>query len=175
LLLVLAGCFGESDAPLPGPRELTREAIGHYCQMIVADHSGPKAQIYVVGREAPFWFASVRDAFAFMMLPGEAKNVRAVYVNDMGKAANWDSPEPGTWIDARKAFFVLGSARKGGMGQKETVPFSSKEAAAAFISAHGGTITEFSKVSPDYVLGDDAAPDDPHRGSHGGKKDGGES
>ncbi len=176
-MLALSGCYGETGAELPGPRELTRDAVGHFCRMIVADHSGPKAQIFVEGRAEPYWFSSVRDAFAFMKLPGETKNVRAIYVNDMGKAANWSAPEPGTWIDARKAYFVLDSARKGGMGLKETVPFATQDAAAAFIAQHGGIVADFSQVPEDYVLGDDTAPTtgDRHIGHHGPKKSGGDS
>lgn len=181
MLLALSGCYGELDAELPAPHELTRDAVGHYCGMIVADHSGPKAQIFVKGRNAPVWFASVRDAFAFMRLPGEAKNISAVYVNDMGRSANWKSPETGTWIDARKAYFVLDSARKGGMGLKETVPFETGEAAAAFAAQHGGYVVGFSKVPSAYVLGDDSMPVNTGRengrndGHDGAMKKGGES
>lgn len=177
MLLMLSGCYGETEAELPLPLELTRDAVGHYCGMIMADHSGPKAQIFVKGRNTPVWFASVRDAFAFMALPGEAKNISAIYVNDMGKSNNWKSPEPGTWINARKAFFVLDSSRKGGMGLKETVPFSTGEAAKSFAAKHGGNIVSFSKVPEDYVLGDDSVPshDNQHNGHHGTMKKGGES
>jgi copper chaperone NosL len=176
-MLGLSGCYGEQDVALPLPQELTRAAIGHYCGMIVADHVGPKAQIFVKGSKTPVWFASVRDAFTFMTLPGEAKNISAVYVNDMGGSANWKSPEAGTWIDARKAYFVLNSNRKGGMGLKETVPFSTSEAAATFATRHGGHVISFSKVPSDYVLGDDSMPvnDGPHIGHHGKMKKGGES
>lgn len=46
-LLLLAACDnGEQQAAKPAPQELTREAIGHYCNMIVADHHGPKAQLF---------------------------------------------------------------------------------------------------------------------------------
>ncbi len=180
LVFALTGCLEETTAELPPPQEITRDAVGHYCGMIVVDHPGPKAQLFIAGLEHPVWFSSVRDAFAFMKLPGEAKNVRAIYVNDMGKATNWTAPEAGTWIDARNAHFVLGSDKRGGMGMKETVPFSNKKAANDFITRHGGTLVEFSGVPDDYVLGDDEAP--APRGSHnehhrddGAKKEGSQS
>ncbi len=169
LAFALTGCLEETTAELPPPQEISRDAVGHYCGMIVVDHPGPKAQLFIAGLEHPVWFSSVRDAFAFMKLPGEAKNVRAIYVNDMGKATNWTAPEDGTWIDARKAYFVLGSDRRGGMGAKETVPFSNKETANAFIARHGGTIAAFSDIPVDYVLGDDEEPSP--RGSHNGDRD----
>lgn len=176
-MLALSGCYGETDTVLPAPQKLTRDAVGHYCGMIVADHKGPKAQLFVANNDTPIWFASVRDAFAFMMLPGEAKNVSAIYVNDMSRAANWNSPEQGTWINAREAFFVLDSTRKGGMGLKEAVPFGTKEAAATFADQHGGHVAGFSNVPADYVLGDDSAPANSgqHDGRHGVKQSRGES
>lgn len=177
LLLTLSACLEQNSAELPQPRELTRDAIGHYCGIIVVDHPGPKAQVFVAGRDEPVWFSSVRDAFAFTKLPGETKNIRAIYVNDMGRAKNWNAPEAGTWIDAGKAHFVLNSDRRGGMGAKETVPFSNSEAAAAFVDKHGGNTVAFSEVPADYVLGDDNPQSgaDAHKDHQGMKKGGGES
>ena len=83
----------------PAPVEPTRDASGHYCGMILLDHSGPKAQVHLPDEPEPVWFSSVRDAIAFTMLPEEPRNFTAMYVNDMG-VAQWDVPEPGTWIDA---------------------------------------------------------------------------
>lgn len=175
-LLSLSGCFEEKSAERPAPRELTREAIGHYCGMIVLDHSGPKAQVFVQERDEPYWFASVRDAFAFTKLPGEAKNISAIYVNDMSKAESWDAPGAGTWVDAKTARFVLGSTRKGGMGLNEAVPFSSDDAAAAFIARHGGKAVGFADVPESYVLGDGDAPASTDQYDHHvSKKSGGES
>ena len=177
MTLLLSGCLAEQTAEIPGPQEITREAVGHYCGMIVVDHPGPKAQVFVADRDKPIWFSSVRDAFAFTKLPGETKKILAIYVNDMGKATNWDAPEAGTWIDARNAHFVLNSDRRGGMGAKETVPFSSSDAATAFIAKHGGSTVGFAEVPADYVLGDDnpQSGDDPHHGHHHMKKSDGES
>ena len=154
VLALLSGCNFEQAKALPDPQELTGDATGHYCQMIVANHAGPKAQIFLNGRDKPLWFPSVRDAFAFVMLPGEAKNVRAFYVNDMGMAQNWDRPEPGTWTNALEAVFVIDSLKKGGMNLNEVVPFSTREAALEFTLAHKGRIVPFEEVSVDYVFAD---------------------
>ncbi len=165
----LAACSEDSAASLPTPREPTREATGHYCGMIVADHPGPKAQLFLRSRAEPIWFSSVRDAFAFKMLPDEPKDIAAIFVNDMGHATDWRSPEPGSWIDARKAHFVIGSARRGGMGQQEAVPFSSDAAAKAFAANHGGRVVAFADVPKSYVLSEDTAGAGEHRGSHDGR------
>jgi copper chaperone NosL len=150
-LLVLVGCGEEKEVARPEPREITREAIGYYCNMIVADHKGPKAQLFLKGESEPIWFSSVRDAVAFTLLPDEPKTIIAVYVNDMAKAS-WDSPEAGTWIEAGSAHYVIESGRRGGMGALEAVPFSDPERAAAFAAAHGGRVVALSDIPEDYIL-----------------------
>ncbi len=152
VLPLLSGCDGSDDGPPPKPVELTRDATGYYCQMIIADHPGPKAQIHLSGSTQPVFFPSVVDAVAFLMMPGESKAVRAIYVNDMARAKNWRSPEPGTWIDAKTAYFVINSTRKGGMGRKAAVPFGDKVAAEKFVSEYGGQIVRLSEIPSSYVL-----------------------
>lgn len=155
-LLVLPGC--EDDPPPPEPRELTREAVGHYCNMIVADHLGPKGQIFLRSRDEPIWFSSVRDTVAFTMLPEEPKDIAAIYVTDNARA-DWDAPGPGTWIDAREAWYVVGSGRVGGMGAPEAVPFSDRAAADAFALSHGGRAVAFTEIPESFILGGQAPPE----------------
>jgi copper chaperone NosL len=153
LVSVLAAC-GEkkpAEAP-PPPAEVSDSSIAEFCHMALFEHPGPKGQIFVKSRPEPFWFASVRDTFAFTMLPEEPKDIAAVYVNDMGKVKNWDSPEPGTWIDAHKAFFVIESRKRGGMGEAEAIPFSDEAAAAAFVAENGGRVVRFDGMPRDYIL-----------------------
>ena len=165
--LLLGACEDDDRvAEAPPPRDLTREAIGHYCNMIVVDHLGPKGQIFVKGVATPVWFTSVRDTIAFTMLPGEAKNLAAIYVNDMGRAS-WDSPEPDTWIDAKGAWYVIGSDRVGGMGAPEAVPFGDKPAAEAFTHEHGGRVVAFADIPTDYILGGVAEGEDAAGHGHG--------
>lgn len=150
-LLCLAGCSGESPDPPPPAAELGADDIGYYCNMIVVNHDGPKGQIFLTGRNEPLWFTSVRDTLAYTMLPDEPRNIAAIYVNDMGRAS-WDQPEPGTWIDARQAWYVLGSEMTGGMGAPEAVPFRERAAADAFAARHGGEVLVFDTVPEDRIL-----------------------
>lgn len=119
--------------------------------MIVVDHKGPKGQVWLEGHDEPLWFTSVRDTIAFLRLPEEPKSVVAVYVNDMGRAS-WDVPEPGTWIDARTAWYVIDSDRRGGMGAPEAVPFGNRSAAQAFTRRHGGRIVRLDEIPDDWVF-----------------------
>lgn len=163
LLLLASACGEEQKAKAPPPAELTRDAIGHYCNMIVRDHAGPKGQIFLAGRPEPIWFSSVRDTLAFTLLPEEPKDIAAIYVNDMGRAT-WDRPEPDTWIAAEGAWYVIGSGRSGGMGAPEAVPFAEQAAAESFAAEHGGWVAAFSQIPSDAVLG--AVPDRPEGGHH---------
>ncbi len=157
--LFLSGCLGEPVATMPPPEELTREANGFYCQMIVADHPGPKAQIFLRGRKTPLWFPSVRDAFAFLMLPSDDDRIHAIYVTDMAVAKNYERPETGTWTEGKSAYYVLGSNLKGGMGLPEIVPFSSEKAARSFIEEHGGRLSRMADVPSDYVFPEEQGAD----------------
>ena len=126
--------------------------------MTVLEHAGPKGQIHLTSRSEPIWFSSVRDTVAFTRLEEEPKDIVAIYVNDMDRATNWDRPEPGTWIDAREAWFVTGSRRAGGMGLPEAVPFGTRNGAEAFAAENGGRIVRLAEIPDDYVLGTPEQP-----------------
>lgn len=154
-LLGLAACGeDESAAAPPPPVTLTQDAIGHFCGMALAEHPGPKGQALLRSREGrPVWFSSARDAIAFTHLAEEPKTIRAIYVSDMAKAGSWDDPGASNWVEARRAVFVVGSSRRGGMGADEAVPFSDRGAAERFAAAHGGQVLAFAEVPRDWALG----------------------
>ena len=149
----LSACNEKTAEAPPAPYALSAEAIGNYCGMNVLEHAGPKGQIILASRLDPVWFSSARDTISFTMLPEEPKDIRAIYVSDMAKAPSWERPGETNWIDARKAFFVIGSRAKGGMGVDETVPFSERAAAETFAAEHEGRVVTFDQVPSDYVLG----------------------
>jgi len=163
LALSLVACDKEKIAARPAPLEPTAESVAHFCDMAVLDHPGPKGQIFLKGRAEPVWFASVRDTFAFTLLPEEPKDIAAIYVNDMGKAKDWQRPDAGTWVEARAAWYVLGSDYGGGMGGREAVPFGAEADARRFAAAHGGKLARFAEVPPDYVLESEAAEAHDHQ------------
>jgi copper chaperone NosL len=165
LAALLAGCGeegGTATAP-PPPVALTREAVGHYCGMALAEHPGPKGQILLRGDSRPVWFSSARDTIAFTGLAEEARTIRAIYVSDMARAESWDQPGADNWVEARRAHFVLGSTRRGGMGAEEAIPFSDRAAAERFAAEHGGQVLAFAEIPRDWALGggDDGAPAEP--------------
>lgn len=164
LLLLLAACR-EETAQATDPVALSEEAVGYFCQMNLLEHEGPKAQVHLDGLPGrPLFFSQVRDAVAYARLPEQSHPILAIWVNDMGApGATWADPGNENWIDARTAHFVVGSARSGGMGAPELVPFSRPEDAAAFARANGGTVMGLAAI-PDAaviapVAGDETVED----------------
>ena len=152
-LVLLTGCGrGEGTSEAPRPRELTDRSVSQFCGMSLIEMAGPKGQIFIRGLPDPYWFGSVRDMFAFVFLPEMPKAIAAIYVSDMARVKNWGQPEPGTWVDARKASYVIGSRRRNGMGADEEIPFGDAAAARRFAEANGGRVVSFDGVPRDYVL-----------------------
>lgn len=158
LVLFLAAC--KEDAQDLSPVALTEEAVGHYCQMNVLEHPGPKAQVHLDGLAGmPLFFSQVRDAVAYARLPEQDGVILAIYVNDMGAAgATWEEPGATNWIPAATAHYVVGSGVEGGMGAPELVPFASLEEASAFAERRGGRVVSLSEV-PDTAVIAPVAPD----------------
>ncbi len=151
-LVALSACNEKKTAEIPKPHALNAEAIGHYCGMNVLEHPGPKGQIILESRIDPVWFSSARDTIAFTRLAEEPKDVLAVYVSDMGKAKSWDEPGAENWVDARKAWYVVGGSARSGMGVQETVPFAERAAADRFAAGKGGRVLAFAEVPAEAVL-----------------------
>lgn len=152
-VLLLAACK-EEVAQSVEPVALTAESVGHYCQMNLLEHEGPKAQVHLEGLPgAPLFFSQVRDAVAYARLPEQSHPILAIWVNDMGvEGATWDAPGTTNWIDAQTAYYVVGSSKAGGMGAPELVPFSSPEPAAVFAAAYGGEVMVLSAIPDDAVI-----------------------
>ncbi len=151
-LLALTAC--KEEAQDISPVALTEDAVGHYCQMNVLEHSGPKAQVHLNGYPGkPLFFSQVRDAVAYARLPEQDGVILAIYVNDMGAvSATWEDPGKTNWIDATTAHYVVGSTVEGGMGAPELVPFADPAKAAAFATLRGGTVMSLSEVPDDAVI-----------------------
>jgi len=152
-LIALAACGPETGGAPPAPVTLTAEAAGHFCQMSVLDHPGPKAQVHLAGYDHPLWFTQVRDAVAFLRQPEQVAEITAIYVSDMSAAPSWDNPGTDNWIDITAASLVVGGDRRGGMGAPELVPFARAEDARAFAAAHGGEVLTLGDVTDETVLG----------------------
>lgn len=152
LLLGLAACKTETDAT-PAPVRMTERAIGHYCQMNLLEHEGPKAQIHLKDVMDPLFFSQVRDAIAYQRLPEQSHEILAIYVNDMGApGASWADPGATNWIDAQEAVYVVGSRSMGAMGAPELVPYAELADAQKFAADQGGKAVSLSQIPDSEVL-----------------------
>lgn len=153
--LLLAACQEEAAQNLD-PLPLTPETLGHFCQMNLLEHEGPKGQVHLDGLPGmPLYFSQVSDLVTYLRLPEQSAAVLAIYVSDMGApGATWAAPGPANWISAASAHYVVGSDVTGGMGAPEVVPFADLDRASDFAARHGGTVMALDAI-PDSAL---AAP-----------------
>ncbi|PKO89821.1 MAG: nitrous oxide reductase accessory protein NosL [Betaproteobacteria bacterium HGW-Betaproteobacteria-12] len=143
--LLLAACNEPAKTALP--LELPDGAACALDGMILGDFPGPKAQIHY-DRGEPDFFCDTREMFSLVLRPEQQKRIVAIYTQDMAKA-DWEHPD-GHWLDARSAFYVVGSPRRGSMGP--TVPgFASAADAARYAEQHGGKVLPFAEVTLEMV------------------------
>jgi copper chaperone NosL len=143
MCLALTACGEESKAVAALPREPDSHVVGYYCRMTLSEHSGPKGQLLLKGATDPLWFTSVRDALIYVDqdLPSEHE-IAGFWVNDMA-LGTWERPAPGSWIDADKAWYVVGSSKTAAMGGGEAVPFKARADAETFAKTYGGRVGDY--------------------------------
>lgn len=142
LLILLAACSREALVASK-PREPGPDAIGFYCRMTLAEHQGPKGQVLLKGWKGPLWFSSVRDALTYAQSEVVSDTeIAGFWVNDMGQGT-WEKPAPGAWVEAKAAYYVVGSTKSSAMGGIETVPFRHRDAAQAFAEQNGGAVSDY--------------------------------
>ena len=145
-LPLFAACGVRETAALPV--EIDRSTSCELDGMLLADYPGPKAQIHYAGLAAPHFFCDTVEMFAMLLRPEQVRVVRAAFVQDMGRA-DWYQPV-GHWIDARGAFYVEGSRRRGAMG-RTLASFSMENDARGFAAQWGGQVLAYAQVKPEMV------------------------
>ncbi len=144
-VLLLAAC-GQST-PVPKPLEITKDTACSLDGMVLMDFPGPKAQIQHEQGAADF-FCDTKEMFSTVLRPEQKKRIVAIYTQDMAKT-DWAHPQ-GYWIDAKTAFYVVGSRREGSMGP--TIgSFASEADAQTFSKTYGGKVLRFEQVTLDMV------------------------
>ncbi len=152
---VLAACGRPTDGSgATAAVEIDRGTSCALDGMLLADYPGPKAQIHYTGRPEPDFFCDTVEMFHVHLNPEIIQPVQAIFVQDMGKA-DWDEPR-GHWIDARTAWYVHGSSRRGSMGPT-IASFGSEADAAKFAEQFGGEPGRFSDITADMVILDGGA------------------
>lgn len=143
----LAGCDDGATEKVMAQKAMAIESADecHLCGMLIARFPGPKGQVYERGIQQNMKFCSTRDMFAYALDPEHKHNIQSVFVHDM--AVNpWEEPGEETYIDGRKAWFVVGSSKKGAMGPT-LGSFKTKESAEAFAKEFGGELKRFEELT----------------------------
>lgn len=154
LVALLAGCGPAASTGPSVPVELSRDTSCALDGMLLADFPGPKAQIHYAGADKPDFFCDTVEMFSLYLKPEQQKRVRALYVQDMAQT-DWDAPQ-GHWIDAKAAFYIKDSKKRGSMGAT-LASFAQEADAQAFAAKNGGTVLRFDQVTPEMVVLDGGA------------------
>jgi copper chaperone NosL len=150
----LAACSAREDRTPPTPREIASNTVCALDGMLLADYGGPKAQVHYADSDTPDFFCDSVEMFSVYLKPEQVRPVRALFVQDMARA-DWERPR-GHWIDARSAWYVLGSRRHGSMGPT-IASFAAEADARRFAADHGGDVLPFSGITADKVIIDGGA------------------
>jgi copper chaperone NosL len=142
LIVIFSGCT-KDDVEKLAPIEFTRAHACALCGMITVDFPGSKGQIHYSNGKIDA-FCCTLDMFSFYLQPDSPKNITAIFVNDMGKA-DWERPS-GHWIEAKKAYYVIGGNIMGPMGEA-LVPFFNIKDAEAYIKEQSGKIVKFDDIN----------------------------
>jgi nitrous oxide reductase accessory protein NosL len=116
------------------------------CGMFVVKYPKWVALIDVDGKN--YYFDGVKDMMKFYIFdvdfPYDRKTITQIKVTDFYTLQS---------LDAKQAFYVIGSDVFGPMGN-ELIPFRTKKAAENFMSDHRGEkIIRFYEISPELVMG----------------------
>lgn len=125
----------------------------HLCGMLITRFDGPKGEVFRKETgEQVLKFCSTRDMFSYYLDPENKRNIAKIFVHDMSKMP-WgsDSIDDKYFIDAKAAWYVVGSERTGAMG-KTLASFSQKSDAKAFAEKYGGQVITFKKVTQNTLM-----------------------
>ena len=148
----LVACSGSEDTAQvkPDPVHFESGDECHVCGMAITRFPGPKGQAITERDQHVHKFCSTRDMFSWLLQPENQNRDHTLYVHDMAQAS-WDAPDDTALIDAREAWYVVGSGRKGAMGPT-LASFAAKADAEAFVAEHGGEVLPFDGVTMEHLV-----------------------
>jgi copper chaperone NosL len=143
---ILAGQSDDHLKRLKGQIDVPKKAKCPVCGMFVSKYPKWAAHIEADGKN--YYFDGVKDMMKFYIFdidfPFNRNKISRIEVTDFYTLEA---------IDAKKAFYVIGSDVYGPMGN-ELIPFLSKEAAENFMHDHRGEKTIlFNEITPELVMG----------------------
>ena len=147
VILVTAAISCNKQSAMVTPHELSASDSCSLDGMSLLDFPGPKAQVHYANGEIDL-FCDTFEMFSIYLQPEQQKRITGIFTQDMGKTS-WEEPR-GNWIDAKQAFYVLGSQRHGSMGPT-IASFTLQKDAEIFIGKYGGQMQRFDQITLDNV------------------------
>lgn len=114
----------------------------HVCGMIISDFPGPKGQAVEKGGVKKF--CSTAEMLGWWLQPENHHAQSKLYVHDMGRS-HWDTPDDAHLIDAKTAYYVLGTGLKGAMGVV-LASFAEQAVAQKIAADTGGRVLRFEEI-----------------------------
>ena len=114
----------------------------HVCGMIITDFPGPKGQ--AVDASGVKKFCSAAEMLGWWLQPENHHAQSKLYVHDMGRS-HWGTPDDAHLIDAKTAYYVLGTGLKGAMGVV-LASFAEQAVAQKVASDTGGRVLRFEEI-----------------------------
>lgn len=136
----------------------------HVCGMIITELPGAKAQAVESSSTAVRKFCSTQDMLSWWLQPENQHLKAQLYVHDVAKTS-WEHPQDEYLIDARSAWYVIGSSLQGAMGPS-IVSFGSREAAELLANSKGGRVLSWDQLDL-AVLQELASAGHEHAAAHG--------
>ncbi|SFG70706.1 nitrous oxide reductase accessory protein NosL [Pseudomonas sp. NFACC45] len=143
MCLALVAC-GKTESPPASKATLAFHPSDecHVCGMVITDFPGPKGAAVAAGGVKKF--CSPAEMLGWWLQPENHRADVQLYVHDMGRS-HWNTPDDEHLIDARSAYFVLGSGLKGAMGVV-LASFSDAQAAEKLARDTGGRVLRLEDI-----------------------------
>ncbi len=163
----LVACSDDSNtqdvSEVIGPVAFESGDACHVCGMIITEHPGAKGQITESRSKTTHKFCSTQDMLSWWLQPENEHLKAEIYVHDIAQTP-WDKPQDEYLIDARDAWFVIGSDLQGAMGPA-LATFGNREAADSIVESNGGRVLSWDQLDL-AVLQELAAAGHEHAASH---------
>ncbi|OZG71352.1 hypothetical protein BTA51_20600 [Hahella sp. CCB-MM4] len=147
ILSLLTGCSPTEATDQPssfGPVGIEPGDECHICGMMISRQPGPKGEF--VGKDQRVYkFCSTHELFVWMLQPENQHLQGEIFVHDMART-DWNRPDDSHLIEAKTAWYVIGSSVQSGMGPT-IASFKRAEDAQKFIDEYHGRLFSFEQIS----------------------------
>ena len=149
-IALLSACSDNSEQQDTMYKAVAMESTDecHICGMLITRFGGPKGEVFRKDQGGKaLKFCSTKDMFSYYLDPENTRNISQLMVHDMSKMP-WgsDSIDDNHLINAKTAWFVAGSSKKGAMGST-LASFSLQKDAQNFAKEFGGKVLSFNEVN----------------------------